>query len=295
MYSAVMLCVLLTIAVVILSAKLYLMKKSAREIAERLSEKLSEDTNTLIDISGGDKDMRAMAECLNVQLKRLREERLRYCLGDRELKETVTNISHDLRTPLTAVFGYLDLLEREEASQTVKKYIGIIRGRTEAMKQLTDELFGYSVAASAKPFELERLYINSVLEESIAEFYGAIVQKGISPKIEITETKIERSLNKTALKRIFGNIIGNAVKYSGGDFSVILFGDGTAEFSNTAPSLDPVAAGRLFDRFYTVETGENSTGLGLSIAKILTEQMGGVIKAEHMDGRLIITLTFPGQ
>ncbi|MDE6595212.1 MAG: HAMP domain-containing histidine kinase [Oscillospiraceae bacterium] len=292
MYLSIGICFLLAIAVIVLLIKIYLMKKSAGEIAEKLSEKLSADTNTLIDISSGDRDMRDLAENLNVQLKQLREERRRFQHGDTELKEAVTNISHDLRTPLTAVFGYLDLLEREEKSDTVKQYLGQIRGRTEAMKQLTEELFRYSIVASSKPLTYEKLCINSVLEESLAEFYGAIVQQGITPEIEITEARVERILDKTALKRIFGNIIGNAVKYSGGDFFVTLAEDGTATFSNTAEGLDSVTVGKLFDRFYTVETAGNSTGLGLSIAKLLAEQMGGMITAEYIENRVVITLNF---
>lgn len=290
MYLPIGICFLLAITVIVLLIKIYLMKRSAGEIAEKLSEKLSADTNTLIDISSGDKDMRTLAEKLNAELKQLREERLRFKHGDTELKEAVTNISHDLRTPLTAVFGYLDLLEREEKSDTVKNYLGQIRGRTEAMKQLTEELFRYSIVASAQPLKYERLCVNSVLEESLAEFYGAIVQQGITPEIKITETRVERTLDRTALKRIFGNIIGNAVKYSGGDLFVTLSGDGTVTFSNTAEGLDSVTVGKLFDRFYTVETAGNSTGLGLSIAKLLAEQMGGTITAEYAQSRVVITL-----
>lgn len=292
MYLPIIACVLLAAIVTVLLIKIYLMKKSAREISEKISEKLSEDTNTLIDISSGDGDMRALAEKLNVQLKKLREERRRFRHGDTELKEAVTNISHDLRTPLTAVFGYLDLLEREEKNGTVQQYLVQIRGRAEAMKTLTEELFRYSIVASSQPLKYEKLCVNSLLEESLAEFYGAIVQKGITPKIEITDTRVERTLDKTALKRIFGNIIGNAVKYSGGDLFVTMSGDGIIKFSNTAKGLDSVAVGKLFDRFYTVETGGNSTGLGLSIAKLLAEQMGGTIAAEYVESQVVITLIF---
>ncbi|MCX4257742.1 MAG: HAMP domain-containing sensor histidine kinase [Oscillospiraceae bacterium] len=292
MYLPIIACVLLAATVTVLLIKIYLMKKSAGEIAEKLSEKLSEDTNTLIDISSGDRDMRKLAESLNVQLKKLRRESLRYRRGDAELKEAVTNISHDLRTPLTAVSGYLNLLEREEKSDTVKTYLGHISNRTEAMKTLTEELFRYSIVASAKPLNYEKLCLNSVLEESLAEFYGAVVQRGITPEIEITEERVERPLDRFALKRIFGNIIGNAVKYSCGDLFVTLTADGTITFSNTAEKLDSVTVGRFFDRFYTVETAGNSTGLGLSIAKLLAEQMGGVITAEYIGEKVVITLEF---
>ncbi len=292
MYLPIIACVLLAATVTVLLIKIYLMKKSAGEIAEKLSEKLSEDTNTLIDISSGDRDMRKLAESLNVQLKKLRRESLRYRRGDAELKEAVTNVSHDLRTPLTAVSGYLNLLEREEKSDTVKTYLGHISNRTEAMKTLTEELFRYSIVASAKPLNYEKLCLNSVLEESLAEFYGAVVQRGITPEIEITEERVERPLDRFALKRIFGNIIGNAVKYSCGDLFVTLTADGTITFSNTAEKLDSVTVGRFFDRFYTVETAGNSTGLGLSIAKLLAEQMGGVITAEYIGEKVVITLEF---
>ena len=292
MYLPIIACVLLAATVTVLLIKIYLMKKSAGEIAEKLSEKLSEDTNTLIDISSGDRDMRKLAESLNVQLKKLRRESLRYRRGDAELKEAVTNISHDLRTPLTAVSGYLNLLEREEKSDTVKTYLGHISNRTEAMKTLTEELFRYSIVASAKPLNYEKLCLNSVLEESLAEFYGAVVQRGITPEIEITEERVERPLDRFALKRIFGNIIGNAVKYSCGDLFVTLTADGTITFSNTAEKLDSVTVGRFFDRFYTVETAGNSTGLGLSIAKLLAEQMGGVITAEYIGEKVVITQEF---
>lgn len=290
MYLPIIFCVLLTIAVIVLLVKIYLMKKSAGEIADKLSEKLSEDTNTLIDIASGDRDMRRLAESLNVQLRRLRGERLLYRRGDAELKAAVTNISHDLRTPLTAISGYLDLLEREETSDRVKEYLVRVSDRTVAMKQLTEELFRYSVVLSAKPLKLETLCVNSVLEESLAEFYGAIVRRGISPNIEITKERVERKLDKSALKRIFANIIDNAVKYSCGDFFVKLTEDGTVSFSNTAERLDPVTVGKLFDRYYTVETAENSTGLGLSIARLLAEQMGATITAAYSER--LFTVTF---
>lgn len=286
------LCGFLAAGIIFLMIKIYLMKRSVREIRKKLAEKLSADTNTLIDISSGDRDMRMLAESLNVQLRQLRSERLRYQQGDTELKEAVTGISHDLRTPLTAICGYLDLLEREEKSETVQQYIGQISNRTDVMKQLTEELFRYSVMAYVKENSIERICLNNALEESIASFYGAICQKKIVPEISITDTRVERYLDRSALARIFGNIISNALKYSDGDFSVSLDSDGAITFSNTAESLNSVEAGKLFDRFYTVETARNSTGLGLSIAKLLTEQLGGKIKAEYLDGKLVITLLF---
>lgn len=284
------LCIAAIAAAVFLAVKCGLMKKSAREIAEKLDEKLSTDTNTMIDISSGDKDMRALAAALNVELARLRDERRLCRQGDTELKDAVTNISHDIRTPLTAVCGYLDLLGREEMSPTARQYLEQIENRTELMKQLTEELFRYSVVAAAKEFKLERLCMNDVLEESIATFYGAISQRGITPEITITESRIERITDRSALTRVFGNIITNALKYSRGDLTVEMTDECVITFANSSDNLGKISVERLFDRFYTVETGSNSTGLGLSIAKLLVEQMNGSIFAEIRDDKLIITV-----
>lgn len=272
------------------AVKCFLMKKSAREIREKIAEKLSGDTNTLIDISSADKDMRELAAALNDELAKLREERRLCKQGDTELKDAVTNISHDLRTPLTAMCGYLDLLEREEMSASVRQYLEQIGNRAEVMKQLTEELFRYSVVAAAKEFDLERLCVNDVLEESLATFYGAISQQGITPEITITEQRLERITDRSALTRVFGNIITNALKYSRGDLFVEMTEDCVITFANSSDNIGKISAERLFDRFYTVETGSNSTGLGLSIAKLLVEQMKGSISAEIHGDKLFITV-----
>ncbi len=286
-------CGIPAVIICFLLIKIYLMKKSVKEIEEKLSEKLRTETNTLIDISGRDRDLRRLADTLNVELRKMREERRRFKQGDKELKDAVTNISHDLRTPLTAVRGYLDLIKKEEKSETAAGYLEIIENRTRAMKELAEELFDYSLIVSAEEEEKrEPICLNAALEESIASFYGAIRQKGIRPEIIMTEQRIERELDAMALTRIFGNIINNAIKYSDGDLKVELKEDGTIIFSNSAKNLNSVAAERLFDRFYTVETGRNSTGLGLSISKYLTEKMGGGIHAEYEEGRLILVVRF---
>lgn len=275
-----------------LGIKLFLIKKSAREIRESLEEKLSENTNTPISVSSGDKDIRSLAASLNVQLEILNEKRHIYEQGDSELKRAITNISHDLRTPLTAICGYLDLLERESDSQEISGYIKIIKNRTEAMKKLTEELFGYSVImAGESRLEINPLTVNDVLEESIAAFYAALTDKGIKPNIDITEKKIIRNADRSALSRIFANLLNNAAKYSDGDLDIALKENGEIIFANTASGLDEVQVGRLFERFYTVEAGRCSTGLGLAIAKSLTEGMGGSIEAKYVKGRIIVNIT----
>ncbi len=282
---------LMCIIIIALCVKIYLLKKSAKEIAVAFADKLQTDTNTLICISSNDKDMRRLAADINTQLKILRREHQRYTQGDTELKTAITNISHDLRTPLTAICGYLDVMKREEKPQKIEKYLDIIADRAELMKQLTEELFKYSVILSTDSMaETEDILVNQVLEDSIMGYYAALTEKGITPKIELTEKKIVRKINRASLSRVFSNLINNAIKYSDGDLEIILSDSGIIKFSNTARKLTAVQVEHLFDRFYTVETARNSTGLGLSIARTLVEQMGGDIYAEQHGKKLIITV-----
>ena len=283
----------LIMIIIYLVGKVYLLRKSAREIAEAFADRLVTDTNTLIDISSRDKYMCRLAMAINEQLRLLRKQRHKYLSGDRELKEAVTNISHDLRTPLTAICGYMDLLKKEEKSQMVSRYLALIENCTENLKQLTEELFRYSVILSTQEeLELKTVYVNGVLEESIAGFYGALQQKGIVPKIHITEKRIERKLNKEALSRVFSNILNNALKYSGGDLEISLNDYGEIRFTNSASGLNEVQVGKLFDRFFTVEAARNSGGRGLAIAKSLVEHMGGEITARYEEQRLSIFIFF---
>lgn len=287
-------CGLLILTVIVLFIKIYHMKKSAREIEEGFTKRLEVDTNTLICISGNDPYMRKLAKSLNVQLKKLRDERHRFEQGNQELRDVITNISHDLRTPLTAICGYLELLDQEEESETARKYLEIIRNRTDVLRQLTEELLRYSIVASVTTENsCEEIILNRALEESISAYYAVLKGCNIIPDISMSERKVIRSLDKKALSRIFGNIISNAVKYSDGDLSVCLSESGEIVFSNHASSLDEIQVGRLFDRFYTVETAKKSTGLGLSIAKILTEQMGGKIMARYENGVISVHVLFP--
>lgn len=276
----------------VLLTKIYLMHKAALEIGEAFEEKLASDTNTLIDISSRDPYLCHLAASINTQLRILRSQRHRYQNGDRELKEAVTNISHDLRTPLTAICGYLDLLKKEPLTGNAVRYLSLIENRTEAMKQLTEELFRYSVILSTQELDMETVCLNGVLEESIASFYAALTSRGIRPQIHMSGKRIEKQLNREALSRVFSNILSNALKYSDGDLEITLHDDGEIVFSNTASGLNEIQVGKLFDRFFTVEAARNSGGLGLAIAKTLVEQMGGTIFAEFENSKLSIHIRF---
>ena len=288
--------IIIALTFCVIGSLLYLLslRASLKEIARELNDKLKTDTNTLIFISSGDRAMRTLASEINCQLQALRKERLKLQHGDMELKNAVTNISHDLRTPLTAICGYLDLLAQQPQSEASECYLSVIRERTDAMRGLTEELFRYSViAGTTEELHFELVCLNDILEQSLAGFYGTLSERGIVPDIALSEQQIERTLDRHAMRRIFDNILSNAVKYSDGDLSVRLSPDGTVWFENHAKDLDAMQTAHLFERFYTVNTARSGTGLGLSIAKLLTEKMGGNVAAEYNIGKLSIFVRFP--
>ncbi len=279
----------------VLLIQLRLLQKSLDDITDQLGDRLSSDTNNPIFLPTRDPCARRLAARLNVQLKELRRQRQRYENGDRELKEAVTNVSHDLRTPLTAICGYLELLEKGDNTPRQARYLSLIAGRAQAMRRLIEELLRCTVAASLEDgLSPEAVDLNGAVEEAVAALYGAFIEAGIVPRVSLPPERVARSLDRAALSRVLGNLLANALKYSAGDLDVVLSPDGAITLSNAAPALDEVQVGRLFDRFYTVETGRGSTGLGLSIARSLTERMGGTISARYGVGRLWVEVRFPG-
>ncbi|GFI45454.1 swarming motility regulation sensor protein RssA [Lachnospiraceae bacterium] len=285
---------IMALVIITLLIKIYFLQKAAKEIANAFADRLKTDTNILIDISCNDRYMRNLANTINREFRKLRVQRHRFQYGNQELKTAIANISHDLRTPLTAVCGYLDLLEQEEKSENAKRYIEVIRNRSEMLMQLTEELFGYSVIISKDSNTVkETVSINGILEESIASYYTALNERGITPKIQMPKNNVIRTLNRSSLARVFSNILNNAIKYSDGDLDITLSDTCNITFTNTASGLNEVQVGKLFDRFYTVEAARKSTGLGLAIARTLIEQMNGTISAKYFENRLCISISFP--
>ena len=289
-----LLCAMLALLSAYLLLRLALLHKSLDELRTGFAQNIAEESNVLIRLSSRDPYVRRCAAELNRALRELREQRHRYLNGDREIRGAVVNISHDLRTPLTAICGYLELLQQETLSPDAVRYVSVIRERAEAMRTLCEELFRYSlIAAEEQQMRPEALSVNSVLQESLAAAYTMLTDRGITPTVALPVAEIRRRLDRAALERVFSNLLSNAAKYSDGDLDIELSEEGELSFSNTASALSEIEVGRLFDRFYTVEAARKSTGLGLAIARTLTERMGGTITASYQRERLTIRLHFP--
>lgn len=278
---------------IFLIIKILLMNNEINNIGKDLSTIIKSDTNNLITINTNNKNLRKLANTLNKSLKELRKIELEYKQGNQELKTSITNISHDLRTPLTTIRGYIDLMDSNNLTDSQKKYFKVIDDKVKDLTQLTEQLFDFSKGIDIyNELERKEVCINDILEDSIMSFYSLFKEHNITPKINICNQKIIRILNENMLKRIFENIISNAIKYSEDEFYIILQETGTIVFSNKTNLMDITSLEKIFDRYYTVKNAKKSNGIGLSIAKQLVELNNGNIKAKYENNYLIIEIEF---
>ena len=289
--------ILLFIAAVILLVYCLLLRHGFDELTRDIEDQAKGNTTVPITLTTSDKHARQAAETLNKEFKALHEEKMRYEDGNKRISKAVTGISHDLRTPLTAINSYLDLLEEETDEAKRAEYLERIRNRAGVLTDLTEELFNYSSVADKEEYTLftetkEKIDIRKTCEDCMLSFYKVLSDKGITPDISLPDGPVMISCNKKSADRILEHVVSNAVKYADNDLAVTLSEDGVLVFRNSAPDLSKVSVGKLFDRYYTVSDQKKSTGLGLAIARELMEQNGGSIEAEYQSGDLLITLKF---
>ena len=287
-------CIVLAITVIVLLIKVVLLERAFKEIGDQVKDHMDGTNSSIFQLSTSNKEARKLANDLNGALQELHAERVFLKDGDKRMKENVTAISHDLRTPLTAINSYVDLLENETDDAKRKEYLERIKDRTSELKDMTGELFKYSVSSDTQydsQLSNEDLDLKSIIENSLISFYKEFTSKGIDPQTEFPSGKVIINSNRKILMRIFDNVFSNVAKYAT-SLSVKLSDDGVVTVSNDAPDLTPVQVSKLFDKYYTVTDGTNSTGLGLSIAKDLVGRVGGSISAGLSDGMLTITIRF---
>lgn len=285
--------IIVTCVAVIICLSIWIanLRKSIERVSDSI-QKINEDTNVLIRISSTDKKMCELAALLNSQLKLLRREKNRYEQGSRELREEITNIAHDLRTPITAIRGYLEIMDKSSLTEENARYIQMIENRTKALCALTDELFSFTLAVSAPQAQMTKTSLNRLIEDAFASFYKEFQEKAITPEIIMPANEVIKTLDVKSTSRILSNLISNAIKYSDGEFVFEMKENGEMTFANPSSTLDEVSVGKMFNRYFTVQNSSSSTGIGLCIAKELVVSQGGEISASYTNGTLIIKLHF---
>ena len=288
-------CGLLAIGLIAVLVKLILLKKDIRQLSEKMSEITKTDTNAHLRTNTFDKDVVLLSENINQLLEKHRQIYLEINKTQGDLKRAITNISHDLRTPLTSAKGYLQMVESGEFDdETNMRYITIIHGRLEMLSILLDNLFAFSRAVEGE-ITMKPVNIGNVLRDVLAGSFKEIESKNFSVDVNIPETQIHCICNEEALKRTLQNLISNATIHGKDYLRVRLSSDGIIEIANKADDIEKIDEQDIFERFYTADASRNNkqTGLGLAIAKELTDKMGGNISANKVDDMLVISLGLP--
>ena len=284
--------VVLSILVITLVLRVVTTNIEIRNIIRDLEDITEKDTNLLLTTSSGDKSIKSLVDSLNKELKKLLSIKREYSKGVFDVKKSAENIAHDIRTPLTVIKGYVDLLEEEDLSEEGKKCLEIIKGRTRYMKEMTDELFLSLSMKSRGVLSLSDIDGKSVLEEALVSFYNEFKKKGMTPSIITPNDKVILKADSKALYRVYSNIISNALKYGEGEFNVQMDEKGNITFSNYAPNMDSVEANKLLDRYYTISDAKASSGIGLSISNEILQEMGGELKVRLDNKRLYISIIY---
>lgn len=287
--------IILIIVIIILLTYLFLYHNEVKHISKEIDNIKDLDSNTLIHSKYNLKNINNLIYKINNLLTESKNIKIDYGNKNKSLMKMMTNISHDLRTPLTSALGYIDIILKSDLSEEEKKKDLItIEKRLRRLEELISSFFEFSkIISTNKRPTLEKINLTSVLEESVIVFYDDYKKNNREILLDCNQRKIIINSNKMLLTRIFENLIGNAYKHSNSDLNIKVEIENKVKiiFSNELLDND-VDIDRIFDEFYTVDISriKEGTGLGLAIAKEFTKQLNGNIYAEKHNNQLKIII-----
>lgn len=287
--------IILIIVIIILLTYLFLYHNEVKHISKEIDNIKDLDSNTLIHSKYNLKNINNLIYKINNLLTESKNIKIDYGNKNKSLIKMMTNISHDLRTPLTSALGYIDIILKTDLSEEEKKKDLItIEKRLRRLEELISSFFEFSrIISTNKLPTLEKINLTSILEESVIVFYDDYKKNNRKILLDCNQRKIIINSNKMLLTRIFENLIGNAYKHSNSDLIIKVEKLNKVKiiFSNELLDND-VDIDRIFDEFYTVDISrtKEGTGLGLAIAKEFTKQLNGNIYAEKHNNQLKIII-----
>lgn len=290
MMKTVLIVILLLLCAVLIWRQ-YTLEQGLHRAARRMREQMADETTARLALPCPCAGAEELLVCLNQLLELRQEERALYRRKEQELRRQIANVSHDLRTPLTSILGYLQLLEGDGLSPEKKaEYLTVIEGRARTLQTFIASFYDLSrIEGGELPLEREQVDLGRALSDQLAASYGQIEEAGLEMEVDIEEGLPPVWADSGAVTRIFSNLLTNALRHGTGALSVRLYREGNqivSAFSNRAEGLTEEDAAHVFERFYTADkmrTGQ-STGLGLAIVKALAERMGHSAAARWEDG-----------
>lgn len=291
MDALVVLVVVLALTVIVLAVQVVRSERELRKIAQFLNRRDSA-SNARVTVSVHSRGFSGLGQAINRQLDRHQGERIAAEEHASEMRQGLTYLSHDIRTPLTGAKGYAQLLEDEGDPAVGKRYLEAIERRIDDASKLLDQLFAYAQVQDPD-YRIERAPVdaNAALAETLAALYPQFQEKGWAPRIDLEDERLVVLADAEALARIFRNLSVNALRY-GADAPSIAQRDASISFSNRVEHPEALDAARLFDRFYQggESRSEGSGGLGLAIVAQLCRAIGAAATATLDGDTLTITV-----
>lgn len=279
---------LLSVAVIIFAAKYFILKRTIASILRQLED----ESIRLLTLQFADDDLNEVVRKINGLLEKIQQTVILENISSAALKSSIANISHDMKTPLTSVIGYLQLAKKECSDVQTKEIIKICLERTIYCNALINDFFELSLVESQglNP-HIESIDVAEELCEQILANCPLLEEKGITPHFENSDCSVIVSADKMLLGRIVQNLISNSIKYTCGDIYFNLTEEEAVVIMISNPVTDQIDTEHIFDKFYVQDQSRHDGyGIGLYLCKAFAEAMGGSIYAKMDENYLNIYL-----
>lgn len=290
--AIVLLVIFIIVFSVVMLIKIISYKRQIRDIIIQIKEFKDRKTNKKINIRISDKDIEKLAYEINEYLELYKRNEQEKVAFENTLKQGIANMSHDLRTPLTSIIGYLKLLQNDEID--TEEALAVLKNKTNKLYVLINDFFELaSVESEECELDITRVNLTNIVQEEILSLYEAFESRGFEPKINILDKPIFIMGDKDSLERIVDNLLSNTLKYAERNIKIDLeevSDKAVLTISNLCTTLGKEDVVHIFDRFYMadqVRKGQG-VGLGLAIVKSLVEKMNGNITAKLEEDELFI-------
>ncbi len=282
------------IAAIAFCIRLFQIKRQLHNIIAQLDDHINEKSEKKITVSLIDGDLNKLVATINRSQNLQKKLRIEVRRNDHELKDSIANLSHDLRTPLTSILGYLQLSRNLDCpAKKQEEYLQIVHDKAHALESMINGLYELSVLdVKETVLKKEKLDLNLLLADVLAGQYELFPKIGIDLNVSLPDYPIWIIGDRMACTRIIQNLLNNTTRYAREKTEITLEKDNSCallSICNPAPNLAKEDAEHLFERFYTADKSRNSsgTGLGLYIVKTLLEQMNGNVIAAFLNNQIL--------